>query len=372
MDATALVVGETGVARYAAELLTALPGVGVQVDAVALGRGTRESVARARRLGVRHLPVPARVAQAVWSRAPAPRVEWLGWRGGRGGGGPALVHTRDLPPGPTRMPVVLTVHDLDALLLPALHPGLAVQLQQRQLDAARRAAAVCVPSGVVRDALVARGVEAGRIVVTPLGHTPLPVAGGAVWVPGGLALPPGFVLAVGAVGLRKGYDVLLESMLALPGVRLVVAGPDGHGAAEVHRQAAALGLGDRVSFLGRVGDGELAALYRDADVLAFPSRAEGFGLPLVEAMAAGLPVVASDLPVVREVTDGAALLVPVDDPAALAAGVAEVLAGVQAGVQAGGEAVRARVLAGREVAARRTWAACAAATASAYLLALGS
>lgn len=365
MDATALVVGETGVARYAAELLTALPGAGVQVDAVALGRGTQESVARARRLGVRHLPVPARAAQAVWSRVPAPRVEWLGRRGGRG---PALVHTLDLPPGPTRLPVVLTVHDLDALLLPALHPALAAQLQQRQLEAARRAAAVCVPSGAVRDALVARGVEAGRIVVTPLGHTPLPAASEAVGVPGGLALAPGFVLAVGAVGLRKGHDVLLEAMLALPGVRLVVAGPDGHGAAEVRRQAAALGLVDRVSFLGRVSDGELAALYRDASALAFPSRAEGFGLPLVEAMAAELPVVASDLPVVREVVDGAALLVPVGDAAALAAGLAEVIAGVQAG----GESVLACVVAGREAAARRTWAACAAATASAYQLALDS
>lgn len=354
VDATALVVGDTGVARYAAQLLAALPAAGVHVQAVALGRGTPSSVATARACGVRHLPVPARLAQSWWQRAAVPRLEQLPSGGGAPGTAPALAHTLDLPPAPTRLPVVLTVHDLDALAAPHLHPPVGAALQRRQLDAARRAAAVCVPSAAVRGQLEGRGVDPARVVVTPLGRTPLPPARPPV------GLEPGFVLAVGALSLRKGFDVLVDAVALLPGVRLVHAGPDGHGAEGLRARAAA--LGGRAALLGRVGDAELAGLYAGAGALAFPSRAEGFGLPVLEALGAGVPVVASDLPVLREVAGGCALLVTVDDAGALAAGLA--------GALAGGPQVSERVEQGRRRAAARTWAACAEATVTAYELAL--
>ena len=112
---------------------------------------------------------------------------------------------------------------------------------------------------------------------------------------------------------------------------------------------------------GYLGDGDLAGVVAGAAVLAFPSRREGFGLPPLEALAAGVPVVAADLPVLREVLGGAAELVDADDSAELAGAIAKALA------DDGGPAARA---ARRAHAARFTWAACAEATMGAYRLAL--
>jgi glycosyltransferase involved in cell wall biosynthesis len=107
-----------------------------------------------------------------------------------------------------------------------------------------------------------------------------------------------------------------------------------------------------------VSDGQLAWLYRSASVLAFPSRAEGFGLPVLEAMGAGLPVVATDLAVLREVAGDAACFVPVEDTAALARSLGEVLSGDGTWI----ELARA----GRQRAAGFSWQATAEATAACY------
>jgi glycosyltransferase involved in cell wall biosynthesis len=138
-----------------------------------------------------------------------------------------------------------------------------------------------------------------------------------------------YLLAVGAVTPRKGFDVLADAVSRLPAGTppLLVAGPDGWSADVVHRRIAALGLGpERLRLLGEVSDRELDGLYRGATVVCHPSRAEGFGMPCLEAMRFGVPVVAGDIPPVREVCGDAARLVPVDDPDALAAALADVLA----------------------------------------------
>jgi glycosyltransferase-like protein len=146
------------------------------------------------------------------------------------------------------------------------------------------------------------------------------------------------ILSVGGIEPRKGSDTLVNAIAALKraGRRPVHAVVGGHSFQDYRAYrdrvldglaALDLRLDDDVVLLGTVPDAELPAWYAAADVLAFPSTKEGWGLAVLEAMSAGLPVVASDLPVFREyLTEGRdALLVPVDDPAALAAALAAVL-----------------------------------------------
>jgi glycosyltransferase involved in cell wall biosynthesis len=146
------------------------------------------------------------------------------------------------------------------------------------------------------------------------------------------------ILSVGGIEPRKGSDTLVRALAVLKaeGRRPVLGVVGGHSFQDYRayrdRVLASLpGLGlsldDDVVLLGTVPDPELPAWYAAADVLAFPSTKEGWGLAVLEAMAAGLPVVTSDLPVFREYLSPGrdALLVPVDDPPALAAALASVL-----------------------------------------------
>lgn len=140
-----------------------------------------------------------------------------------------------------------------------------------------------------------------------------------------LGVGSGYVLFVGTAEPRKGLDLLVEAMAdpALRDLTLVVAGPPGWGDIDAAGLAARAGVGARTLVTGRVSDLDLAALYAGARVLAMPSRAEGFGFPVLEAMGLGVPVVTSDDPALVEVGGGAALVVPVGDPRALAAALAE-------------------------------------------------
>jgi glycosyltransferase involved in cell wall biosynthesis len=192
-------------------------------------------------------------------------------------------------------------------------------------------------------------------MVTPFGSTALPVVPPAV-LPG----TDRYVLCVGKLERRKGQDVLVRALgdPRLGSVGLVLAGPDGVGADEVRAEAATLGLADRVQFEGSVGEARLAALYAGASVFALPSRAEGFGLPVLEAMSAGLPVVVSAVEALVDLVGDAGVVVPVDDAGALADALTDVLS-------SSGRAARLSE-AGRRRASTYTWEACASATMAAY------
>ncbi|MCW2530250.1 MAG: hypothetical protein JWM76_5110 [Pseudonocardiales bacterium] len=140
-------------------------------------------------------------------------------------------------------------------------------------------------------------------------------------------VPPGYLLSVATLEPRKGLDVLLEALARL-GERaptLVLAGQPGWGGIEPLEQAARSGLAPgAVRVMGRVSDAELALLMRGAAAVVVPSRAEGFGLPIVEAMAVGTPVICSDVPAMVEVAADAAIVVPRGDAAALAEAILEV------------------------------------------------
>jgi len=171
-------------------------------------------------------------------------------------------------------------------------------------------------------------------------------------VTGGLAVEPlredaaegeGFFLFVGRLRIRKGVEVLLEAMRGVPGARLLIAG-DGEHRASLERRATALELGPAVRFLGRCDAARVRGLLRGARALVVPSIYEGMPLVVLEAMEAGVPVIASAVSGIPEVVEGGVTgwLVPPEAPEALAEALAAALAD-PAEASRRGEAGRRRV-----------------------------
>ncbi|MGY1708231.1 glycosyltransferase family 4 protein [Geodermatophilus sp. SYSU D00758] len=326
-----------GTGRYSAEVAAALaataPGGATVTGWTAWHRRTGAAwlpgVA-----GPRRLALPRRPLAAAWERGRGPRPR-----------GADVVHAPTLlvPPAGDR-PLVVTVHDA----VPWTHPETLTPRGARwhramAERAAATAAAVVVPTAAVAD-------ELDRVL--PLRRPPVVVGLG---VSGSLAEPadaadrarrlglPGgpFLLTLATLEPRKGLDVLLAALARpeAPDVPLLLAGAPGWGGVDPVRSAAEAGLpAGRVRHLGRLPDDDLATVLRRATALVAPSRAEGFGLPVLEAMAAGTPVVSSDAPALAEVGGGATLTTPVGDPAALAAALGRVVgdAGLRAQLSAAG------------------------------------
>jgi glycosyltransferase involved in cell wall biosynthesis len=282
---------------------------------------------------VRELPTIQRIAQRFWSyprwlrRQPPADVYHI------------VDHTyahlaHELP----SQRVVVTCHDIDAfrtLLMPSRRESNLPRLfVKRVLSGLRRAAAVVCDTEATRADLVRHSlVDPARTVVVPIGVHPTctttpdrdadAAAAAMTGQEGGLHL-----LHVGSTVPRKRIDVVLN-MLALiarerPDVRLWrVGGPFTEAQARLARQ---LGVDGRISVLPFVTRPVLAALYRRAALVLLPSDREGFGLPVIEAMACGTPVVCTDLPVLREVGGDAAEYCPSGQPHAWAAAVLSLLA----------------------------------------------
>ena len=144
-----------------------------------------------------------------------------------------------------------------------------------------------------------------------------------------LGLPPDFLLAVGHLEARKNYPRLLAAIAALrdggSAPALVIVGNDGGDRAAIEAAIDRHGLGDRVRILSGVSDAELAALYDSCRMVVFPSYYEGFGIPVLEAMAARRPLVLSDIPVFRELTEGRGAYFPLGDSDAMAKVLADML-----------------------------------------------
>jgi glycosyltransferase involved in cell wall biosynthesis len=265
-------------------------------------------------------------------------------------------------------PAVVTVHDLSFFRTPRAFPraqGFYLRAATR-LSVRRAAALIAVSAFTARELVALLGAPAARVHVVPNGVDPMfrPVTPDEVdRVRARLALPAHFLLTVGTLQPRKNLGTLLAGYAALSAASpatpdLVIAGGSGWGGVAPEAEAARLGIGDRVHVLGYVDDADLPALYRGADVLAYPSRYEGFGLPALEAMACGTPVAVADAASLPEVTGDAAIHVDPDDPSAWAVALGALLAD---------DARRgALVEAGLARAARYTWSRAARETAGVY------
>jgi len=211
------------------------------------------------------------------------------------------------PLGPPRMPLVVTVHDLAVLR----HPE-TFNLWTR------RYSRHCVPRVVQAATLVIAVSEFTRRELVELMHLPdekirvVPNGVTETFVPAGPAAGGDYVLAVGTLEPRKNLERVVEATARL-GVELRVVGARGWGGVRLD--------GPNVEWLGRVDDDRLAELYRGARCLVYPSLYEGFGIPVLEAMACGTPVVTSRGGALEETAGGAAVLVDPCDPAAIAEGI---------------------------------------------------
>jgi glycosyltransferase involved in cell wall biosynthesis len=242
-----------------------------------------------------------------------------------------LYHATDftLPPTLPGTPTLLTVHDLSFVRAPeTTTPVLKAYLDRVVPRSVRRADHVLADSQATKDDLVELyGTRPDKITVLLGGVNPefAPVMDPHVRraVRQRYALPGNpYIFSIGTVQPRKNYARLIEALAALGSecgdVHLVIAGGRGWLDAPIYRAVGDLHLTERVHFIGFARDDDLPALYSEAVCLAYPSLYEGIGLPVLEAMACGIPVVASNISSMPEVAGEAALLIDPYDVAALA------------------------------------------------------
>ena len=261
------------------------------------------------------------------------------------------------------VPVVVTVHDLIPFVMPRDYPWMrrerAIPLRQlRHADAV-----IAVSRSTAHDLERIADVDPARIVVIPEGVTVREPheAARLEAMRARLRVPSRFVLAVGTFDPRKRIGALADVVRRLRehhDVSLVIAGNQGNFAAAVDSQLASAGISEHTHLLGYVSEDDLAGLYQLAECLLFTSAYEGFGLPPLEAMAFGTPVAVFDNSSLREVVDGAALVVTDGDAAAMAAAVAALL-------DDAGERLRL-ARSGRERARALSWDNAGAATLALY------
>jgi glycosyltransferase involved in cell wall biosynthesis len=217
------------------------------------------------------------------------------------------------------LPAVVTIHDLSLLLHSETHEQRLVERARRRLPGvARSAAMVITPSeSVKREICEHLGVAADKVAVTPEAPRSIFKRVGpevTVEVRKRLGIADNFILFVGTIEPRKNLETLIDALAEILRTtqhrpQLVVTGKTGWLMDDFFSLPRAAGLENKVCFTGYVSDADLSSLYSSCSVFVYPSKYEGFGLPPLEAMACGAPVVTSDIPVMRETVGTAARLV---------------------------------------------------------------
>ncbi len=304
-----------GIGRYVDGLLATLPEFGIELTTFAAGAAPADQVP----------PLPDYVdlgrPHAPWRYELWHRLRW-----------PPIPVEADVMHAPSlavppagSAPLVVTVHDLAFLRHPEVFTRRGVEFHRRGLAIAHRdAAAVIAISEFTRHELIGSGFEPERVHVAPMAIVvPAPEPDAILDARiAAVGIEPPYVVSVGTIEPRKGLDTLAAAVAEVRrthrDLTLALAGPTGW--------LSVPGLdGKGVRRLGRVDEVTLDALYRRAELCALPSRYEGFGLPALEAMSRGCPVVASNTTALPEVVKDAGVLVPPGDVAAWTASLLDLL-----------------------------------------------
>jgi glycosyltransferase involved in cell wall biosynthesis len=265
-----------------------------------------------------HLGLPRLLLYESWHRLRRPPVQ-------RATGAVDVIHATTLAIPPKSAPLVVTVHDLAFLDNPSHFTKRGMRLFSRGLELAiEDADLVLCPSQATRAACEAAGFSSGKIRVVPHGIDAAPVSDERIAAAkAAYSLERPYVLWTGTVEPRKNLPRVVGAFKQLEsGCDLVLAGPQGW---NEDLDALVGGLGSRIKWIGFVGQNDLPALYAGARAFCWPSLLEGFGLPVLEAMAQGTPVVTSSGTSMAEVANGAALLVDPRSVDSIAEGLDRVL-----------------------------------------------
>lgn len=340
VDYTAAAWQGAGIGRYTRELIRAAVGLdsglrytlfyaagGLPADGPYL-RELHALCAAHPHVQARPLALSPRQLTIIWQRLRLPlRAELLA-------GHFDLLHAPDFVLPPTRARTLLTVHDLTFLVRPeCAEAGLRRYLARAVPRSLRRADVILVDSqATAGDLARLLGVSGPRVRLLYPGvdarFRPLPTTATEP-VRAALGLPARFLLFVGTLEPRKNLVRLLAGFAQArlpPDLCLVVAGRRGWLEGEIFATVAQLGLQERVRFLDFVADADLPALYNLAQAFVYPSLYEGFGLPVLEALACGTPVLSAQVASLPEVAGTAAILVDPLNEAAIAAGIEQTLA----------------------------------------------
>ena len=355
-DLTTLCMPATGIGRYTRETLYATARARPDWEFVAVSFAGGEGTARLRasigelppNVEHRHIKVPgARFLRRGISSAPFPTLDAIT------GKVDVFVDSEWFHPRQASGKRVSIVYDLGPLLHPDWVDEQTRRFHLRMLESLKQRAdrIVCISEATASDVVRELGVDRERISIVYPGvdeaffdakPAPPAILGGAP-----------YVLAVGTLNERKNLGVLIDAFAVVAKrnseVQLVIVGSPDRDAERIRRRIREQGIESRTTLLGFVSDLELPGIVAGASVLVFPSLFEGYGMPVVEAMAAGTPVVASSAASIDEATGGAAIRFDPRDAQALAGALAKVL-------RADAEQHRL-VAAGRAFAETRRWEA---------------
>jgi len=329
---------KTGIGYYTWHLLNHLPAVDPRTEYLAWYLNARGLVGGPRRLLAdlpvteRWTPIPAWWFERLTERFELPRVEWFARFD-------VFFAPNFVPPPTHARRLVVTVHDLAFRLYPQTAPQSTrwwLSRIDRTLQQASRI--IAVSEATKRDLLELYGIEADRVTAIPHGvdghvfHPSPPEEVERVRRRFGIAGP--YLLSLGGIEPRKNLPDLVKAFAQLDAdcrPTLVLAGgsvewnPQGRDALQVALGELPRQVAERVVLTGYVEEQDKVALLSGAEALVYPSLYEGFGLPVLEAMACGTPVVTSDLSALPEVAGDAALLIDPSDPSAIASAVERVL-----------------------------------------------
>jgi glycosyltransferase involved in cell wall biosynthesis len=332
IDYSAAVTQGGGIGRYTRELVTALARQDTQTQYVLFSAKPSSDLPPLP--GSNFRGVSTRLSTdwlaRLWHRARLPLSIEL-WTGPI-----RLLHSPDftLPPVNRGVPTLLTVHDLSFVRTPeTATAGLRAYLNSAVPRSVRRADRILADSEATRQDLIElyqTPPDKIRVLYSGVDHRFQPVRTektlDAVRKKYQLGSGP-FILSVGTIQPRKNYERLVEAFRRLDNAdfKLVIVGGKGWLDHPLYKLIEKLGMEESVQFLGFVADDDLPALYSAAHVFAFPSLYEGFGLPALEAMACGTPVLTSNISSLPEVAGGVAISVEPTDVDAIAEGLGKLI-----------------------------------------------